>query len=67
VKNEIPYMRVLLGTNPQHNIDFVIYPTIDYREVTSEEPATLVLRAMIARAAEIVSEIETECRRINLL
>jgi len=67
VKNEIPYMRVLRGTNPQHEIDFAIFPTIQYREFTSEEPAIYVFGTMINESIRIVRDIESKCRRIGLI
>jgi hypothetical protein len=66
-KNEIPYMRVLKGTNPQHDIDFAIFPTLQYREFTSEEPAIYVLGTMINEVIRLVLAIEAECRRIGLI
>jgi hypothetical protein len=67
VKNEIPYMKVLKGSDPQHDFEVTIYPLIDYREFTSEEPATFVLGAMIEEAARVVSEIEAETIKIGLV
>jgi hypothetical protein len=67
VKNEIPYMRVLKDTNPEHDPDFKIHPLIQWRENISEEPAIHVLNVMIQEANRIVGEIENECRRIGLV
>jgi hypothetical protein len=67
VKNEIPYIRIMAGSYFEHEVDFTIYPTLDYREATTAEPAVLVLNAMIGEAERIVLAIEAECRRIGLI
>jgi hypothetical protein len=67
VTNEIPYIRILRGTTPQHDIDFAIFPTIQYREFTSEEPAIWVLGTMINESIRVVLDIQAECRRIGLI
>jgi hypothetical protein len=66
-KNEIPYMRISKQVHFEHEIDFAIYPTLEYRQYTSMEPAVLVLNAMIREADKTVSDIETECRKIGLV
>jgi hypothetical protein len=66
-KNEIPYMRVLKGMDPKHDFDLAVYPLLDYREFTSEQPATYVLGALINAAGHVVTEIEAEARRIGLI
>lgn len=67
VKNEIPYMRVLKGSAADHDFDVAIYPLLEYREFTSEEPATDVLAAFIDIAGVTVNEIEAEAKRIGLV
>ena len=67
VKNEIPYMRVLKGTNPEHDPDFIIQQLIEWGENISEEPAIYVLHAMIEEADRIVGAIVAECRKIGLV
>jgi hypothetical protein len=67
MKNEIAYARVPLTTHFDHDIDFAIYPSLDYRQHTSADPAVLVLNSMIKEANRIVSDIEGECRRIGLI
>jgi hypothetical protein len=67
VKNEISYARVPLTTHFEHDANFAIYPSLDYREHTSAEPAVLVLDAMIKEAARLVFMIKNECRRIGLI
>jgi hypothetical protein len=66
-KNEIPYMRVLAGTNPQHDPNFTIHPLIQWREHTIQEPAIHVLGTMIQEADKIVGDIEAKCREIGLI
>jgi hypothetical protein len=67
MKNEIAYARVPLTTYFEHEIDLTIYPSIEYRERTSTEPATLILHWMIKEAEKIVSAIEAKCRHIGLI
>lgn len=67
VKNEIPYMRVLNGADPQHEIEVTPYPSLDYRGFPSQDPAVNVLDTMIGEAYCIVTAIEAECRHIELI
>jgi hypothetical protein len=67
VKNEIPYMRVLNSADPQHEIEVTPYPSLDYRGFPSQDPAVNVLNSMIEHAYGIVTAIEAECRRIELI
>jgi hypothetical protein len=66
-KHEIPYARTLRGLHFDHQIKIRIYPAIEYREITSAEPAADVLAAMGGEAMRIVEAIEAESRKIGLL
>jgi hypothetical protein len=67
MKNEIPYARVPITTHFDHDVDFAIYPSLDYRGDASAEPAILILQMMIKEADDAVTAIESECRRIGLI
>jgi hypothetical protein len=67
VKNEISYARVAKTVHFDHEVDFAIYPSLDYREHTSAEPAILVLLEMIREAERVVGEIEAKTREIGLI
>jgi hypothetical protein len=67
MKNEIAYARVSSHLHFEHDVDFTIFPTLDYREITIGDPAVMILGAMIHTADKIISEIEAESRRIGLI
>jgi hypothetical protein len=66
-KREIPYARVQRGFHFQHEVDFKIYVSIEYREIISGEPATQVFDEMGKEVAAICGAIEAESRKIGLL
>jgi hypothetical protein len=66
-KREIPYARVQRGFHFQHEVDFRIYVSIEYREIITGEPATQVFDAIGSEVAAICGAIEAESRKIGLL
>jgi hypothetical protein len=66
-ENEIPYARVARGANFEHDLQFRLYVSLDYRELTNTEPATAVLDAYCREVHRVVWAIEAESRRIGLI
>lgn len=66
-KNEIPYARVKRGASFDHHIKISVYISLEYRELTSTEPATAILHAFLCEAERVVLAIEAESRRIGLI
>jgi hypothetical protein len=66
-KNEIPYAIVKRGARFDHQLKLRIYVSLDYRELTSLQPATAVLDAFRREVERIILAIEAESRRIGLI
>ena len=66
-KNEIPYAFAKRGARFDHDLNIRLYVSLDYRELTSTEPATTVLDAYCREAQRVVLAIEAESRRIGLI
>jgi hypothetical protein len=64
--NEIPYMRLLKGSELQHEVEITPYPSLDYRGMMSEEPAVKVLSDMIEEATRVCLAIQKKCGEIGL-
>jgi hypothetical protein len=58
---------VARGANFEHDLQFRLYVSLDYRELTSTEPATAVLDAYCREVHRVVWAIEAESRRIGLI
>ena len=66
-KQEIPYARVQRGFLFQHEADFKLHVSIEYREIVTGEPATVVLDEMGREVAAVCTLIDRESRRIGLV
>jgi hypothetical protein len=66
-KNEVKFARTRLGTKLEHQLKLGVYVALEYREITSTEPATAVFDAMLREVQRIVLAIEAESRRIGLI